>query len=161
MAIRSQWCRSLAEQVKLEIVEIINAPSLLASDHACFGEGAKRAGGAGADWLHLDITDEAVFSGSIIRRGEIGALVYATGGNTYFGKTAQLVQEALTVSHFQKVVLKIGNYLKRGINSASRIVVTAGNTPWPIPHFWKLESLGINRQRKSGRFWKTWPHRPD
>ena len=56
-------------------------------------------------------TGEAVFSGSIIRRGEIGALVYATGGNTYFGKTAQLVQEAQTVSHFQKAVLKIGNYL--------------------------------------------------
>jgi H+-transporting ATPase len=54
---------------------------------------------------------DPVFSGSIIRRGEIGALVYATGGNTYFGKTAQLVQEALTVSHFQKAVLKIGNYL--------------------------------------------------
>jgi H+-transporting ATPase len=54
---------------------------------------------------------DAVFSGSIIRRGEIGALVYATGTNTYFGKTAQLVEEAHTVSHFQKAVLKIGNYL--------------------------------------------------
>jgi H+-transporting ATPase len=54
---------------------------------------------------------EAVFSGSIIRQGEIGAMVYATGQNTYFGKTAQLVQEAHTVSHFQKAVLKIGNYL--------------------------------------------------
>jgi H+-transporting ATPase len=54
---------------------------------------------------------EAVFSGSIIRRGEIGALVYATGEKTYFGRTAQLVQEAHTVSHFQKAVLKIGNYL--------------------------------------------------
>jgi H+-transporting ATPase len=54
---------------------------------------------------------EAVFSGSIIRQGEIGAMVYATGANTYFGKTAQLVQEAHTVSHFQKAVLKIGNYL--------------------------------------------------
>jgi H+-transporting ATPase len=54
---------------------------------------------------------EAVFSGSIIRQGEIGALVYATGTKTYFGKTAQLVQEAHTVSHFQKAVLKIGNYL--------------------------------------------------
>jgi len=53
----------------------------------------------------------AVFSGSIIRQGEIGALVYATGANTYFGKTAKLVQEAHTVSHFQKAVLKIGNYL--------------------------------------------------
>jgi H+-transporting ATPase len=54
---------------------------------------------------------EAVFSGSIIRQGEIDALVYATGTNTYFGKTAQLVQDVKTISHFQRAVLKIGNYL--------------------------------------------------
>jgi H+-transporting ATPase len=54
---------------------------------------------------------EAVFSGSIVRQGEISALVYATGANTYFGKTAELVQEAHTVSHFQRAVLKIGDYL--------------------------------------------------
>ncbi len=62
----------------------------------------------------LPVTHEsgdAVFSGSIIRTGEIDALVYATGSNTYFGKTAQLVQGAQTVSHFQRAVLKIGNYL--------------------------------------------------
>jgi H+-transporting ATPase len=53
----------------------------------------------------------AVFSGSIIRQGEIDAMVYATGANTYFGKTAQMVQEANTTSHFQKAVLKIGDYL--------------------------------------------------
>lgn len=54
---------------------------------------------------------ETVFSGSIIRRGEIGAIVYGTGLNTYFGKTTQLVEEAHTVSHFQRAVLKIGDYL--------------------------------------------------
>ncbi len=54
---------------------------------------------------------DPVFSGSVVRRGEIGALVYATGTRTYFGKTAELVQDAHTVSHFQKAVLKIGNYL--------------------------------------------------
>jgi H+-transporting ATPase len=53
----------------------------------------------------------AVFSGSIIRQGEIGALVYATGAGTYFGKTAGLVLEAQTVSHFQRAVLKIGTFL--------------------------------------------------
>jgi H+-transporting ATPase len=54
---------------------------------------------------------EAVFSGSIMRQGEIDAMVYATGTRTYFGKTAELVQQAHTISHFQKAVLKIGDYL--------------------------------------------------
>jgi H+-transporting ATPase len=54
---------------------------------------------------------EAVFSGSIVKRGEADAMVYATGEKTYFGKTAQLVQGAHTVSHFQRAVLKIGDYL--------------------------------------------------
>ena len=56
-------------------------------------------------------TGEALFSASIIRQGESGALVYATGTNTYFGKTAELVQDAETISHFQKAVLKIGTFL--------------------------------------------------
>ncbi len=56
-------------------------------------------------------TGDAIFSGSIIRRGEIDALVYATGAKTYFGRTAELVETAVTVSHFQQAVLKIGDYL--------------------------------------------------
>jgi H+-transporting ATPase len=67
---------------------------------------------------------EAVFSGSIIRQGEIGAMVYATGANTYFGKTAQLVQEAQTVSHFQRAVLKIGNYLILLAVSLVTVIIT-------------------------------------
>jgi H+-transporting ATPase len=71
-------------------------------------------------------TGDAVFSGSIIRQGEIGALVYATGTGTYFGKTAELVQDAHTVSHFQRAVLKIGNYLIiLAVALVSVIVVTA------------------------------------
>ena len=53
----------------------------------------------------------AVFSASIVRQGEIGALVYATGANTYFGKTAELVQDVQSISHFQRAVLKIGTFL--------------------------------------------------
>ena len=51
------------------------------------------------------------FRGRLSARAKSARLVYATGANTYFGKTAQLVQEAHTVSHFQRAVLKIGNYL--------------------------------------------------
>ncbi len=56
-------------------------------------------------------TGEAIFSGSIIRQGESDAMVYGTGANTYFGKTTKLVESAITVSHFQRAVLKIGDYL--------------------------------------------------
>jgi H+-transporting ATPase len=55
--------------------------------------------------------EDAVYSGSILNQGEIEALVYATGSSTYFGKTAQMVEGTKTTSHFQKAVLKIGDYL--------------------------------------------------
>ena len=54
---------------------------------------------------------EAIFSGSIIRTGEFDGLVYGTGADTFFGHTAQLVQEKGAKSHFQRAVQQIGNYL--------------------------------------------------
>ena len=54
---------------------------------------------------------ESAFSGSVIKQGEMVGVVSATGAQTYFGKTAQLVGEAHTKSHFQRAVLNIGDYL--------------------------------------------------
>jgi H+-transporting ATPase len=54
---------------------------------------------------------DVAYSGSVIRQGEMNGLVAATGMNTFFGRTAKLVEEAKTQSHFQKAVIKIGNYL--------------------------------------------------
>jgi H+-transporting ATPase len=54
---------------------------------------------------------DTVYSSSIVKMGEIEAVVSATGKKTYFGKTAALVESAPSRSHFQKAVLKIGNYL--------------------------------------------------
>lgn len=51
------------------------------------------------------------YEGSVVNQGEMTALVVATGMNTYFGKTAKLVEETETKSHFQKAVVKIGDYL--------------------------------------------------
>jgi H+-transporting ATPase len=54
---------------------------------------------------------DAVYSGSIIKRGEIDALVYATGSGTFYGKTAELVSATGTRSHLQRAVSKIANFL--------------------------------------------------
>lgn len=54
---------------------------------------------------------DTAYSGSMAKQGEMKAVVTATGMHTYFGKTAGLVQQAATTSHFQRAVLKIGNFL--------------------------------------------------
>jgi len=54
---------------------------------------------------------DVAYSSSIVRQGEMNALVVTTGMNTYFGRTTKLVEEAHTKSHFQGAVVKIGDYL--------------------------------------------------
>ncbi len=54
---------------------------------------------------------QSLYSGSVLVRGEADALVCATGASSFMGKTTALVETAGTVSHFQRVVLRIGNYL--------------------------------------------------
>jgi H+-transporting ATPase len=54
---------------------------------------------------------EQAYSGSVVKQGEMVAVVTATGANTFFGRTAQLVAGAGSVSHFQRAVMKIGNFL--------------------------------------------------
>ncbi|HEX3013413.1 MAG TPA: HAD-IC family P-type ATPase, partial [Methanobacterium sp.] len=54
---------------------------------------------------------DIAYSGSVVNQGETNALVTSTGMNTYFGKTAQLVEKAETKSFLQKTVIKIGDYL--------------------------------------------------
>ncbi len=56
-------------------------------------------------------TGDTVYSGSIARQGEMDASVRTIGGNTFFGKTARLVQTKPPRSHFQAAVERIGNYL--------------------------------------------------
>ena len=56
-------------------------------------------------------TGDEAYSGTVVKQGEMVAEVSATGAQTKFGKTASLVGQARTVSHFQKAVLSIGDYL--------------------------------------------------
>jgi H+-transporting ATPase len=82
-------------------IKLIEGDYLLADESALTGESLP---------VEKHVSDVA-YSGSIARQGEMNGLVVATGMSTYFGRTAKLVEEAQTRSHFQKAVIKIGDYL--------------------------------------------------
>ena len=56
-------------------------------------------------------TGEEIYSGSVAKQGEMVAMVKSTGSNTFFGRTAKLVETAGAVSHFQKAVMRVGDFL--------------------------------------------------
>ncbi len=57
--------------------------------------------------------DDVGYANSIVKMGEMFAVVTQTANDTYFGKTVALVAKAQREqkSHFQKAILTIGNYL--------------------------------------------------
>jgi len=56
---------------------------------------------------------DTLYANAIVKQGEMQAVVTATGKHTYFGKTVGLVAKAQREekSHFQKMVLNVGNFL--------------------------------------------------
>jgi len=51
------------------------------------------------------------YAGSVVRRGEATCEVAVTGARTRFGRTAELVRTAKTVSHLQETILTVVKYL--------------------------------------------------
>ncbi len=66
----------------------------------------------------------AAYSGSIVKKGEMIGVITATGGNTFFGRTAKLVQSAGATSHFQAAVMKVGDFLI--VSAAALAVILVG-----------------------------------
>ena len=54
---------------------------------------------------------QEAYSGSIVIRGEMTAVVSATGTKTFFGNTDKFSEEAENKSSYEKAIIKIGNYL--------------------------------------------------
>jgi len=82
-------------------VKLFDGEYLSIDQSALTGESLPVSKGAG----------EIGYSGTLIKEGEMVALVCATGEDTYFGRTAKLVEGAGAVSHFQRAVVHIGNIL--------------------------------------------------
>ncbi len=76
---------------------------------------------------------DVAYSGSAVKLGEMTGVVTATGMSTYFGKTARLVEGAGTVSHFQRAVLRIGNFLILSTIGLVAVILTVAlfrGDPW-------------------------------
>jgi H+-transporting ATPase len=56
-------------------------------------------------------SEEILYSGSIVKRGESNGIVVSTGVNTYFGRTVQLVQLAKPKLHMEEVVSSVVRWL--------------------------------------------------
>jgi H+-transporting ATPase len=82
-------------------VKLIEGDYLLTDESALTGESLP---------VEKHLSDVA-YASSIAQQGEMNGLVVNTGTTTYFGKTTKLVEEAKTKSHFQKAIIKIGDYL--------------------------------------------------
>ncbi len=94
--------------VRVRLGEVVPADlKLVSGDYLQVDESALTGESLPVDKKQGDVA----FSGSVIRQGEMNGLVGSTGMNTFFGRTAKLVEDAQTQSHFQKAVIKIGNYL--------------------------------------------------
>jgi len=54
---------------------------------------------------------DLLYSGSVVKRGEANGIVVMTGGSTYFGRAAQLVQLAKPKLHIEKVISGVVRWL--------------------------------------------------
>ena len=94
--------------VKIRLGEIVPADlRLVAGDFAAIDQSALTGESLP---VAKKIGDEA-FSGSVVKQGEMEGVVIATGSHTFFGRTAKLVAGAGAVSHAQKAMFQIGNFL--------------------------------------------------
>jgi len=92
---------------------------------ALTGESAPVDGGPGA----------TAFAGAVVKRGEATGEVTATGARSKFGKTAELVRTAKTVSHLESTIFSIVKYLI--IADAALVVLVSlyalyAGLPWHV-----------------------------
>jgi H+-transporting ATPase len=94
--------------IRVRLGDIVPADATLVSGHPLSVDQSALTG----ESLPVDRNvGETIYSGSVVKQGEMDAQVTATGLRTFFGKTAQLVESATSVSHFQQAILKIGDFL--------------------------------------------------
>lgn len=93
--------------IHLRMGDLVPADTLLAEGQVALDQSALTG-----ESLPVDAgPGDQAYSGAIVKHGEATGYVTATGTRTFFGKTAELVAGAKTVSHLQQVIFTIVKYL--------------------------------------------------
>ena len=105
----TKWQQVLASQlVPGDIIRVRTGDFMTADAKIIDGEaGADQSALTGESMLISKKEGDMLFSGSVIKNGECNAVVTATGVNTFFGKTIQLVQMAKPRLHMEEVVANV------------------------------------------------------
>ncbi|MGO9451254.1 MAG: plasma-membrane proton-efflux P-type ATPase [Candidatus Binataceae bacterium] len=119
-----EWGLVPAEQlvpgdfIHLRMGDLVPADVSIAEGHALIDQSALTGESAPVEVNR----GKAAYAGSTVKRGEASGEVTATGARTYFGKTAELVSSARTVSHLEAIIFTIVKYLV-AIDTALAVVV--------------------------------------
>ncbi len=122
--------------IRIRLGDVIPADiKLVSGDYAMIDEAALTGESLPVE-KHIG---DVAYSGAVVKQGEMIAIVYGTAENTFFGRTAKLVAGAKTQSHFQKAVIRIGDYLIILNFVLVMIVVIAGlyrqESVWDVVQF--------------------------
>ena len=107
------WQRLPAESlvpgdlIHLRIGDIVPADARIADGNVLIDQSAITGESTPAEATAGD----TAYTGGIVKRGEVTAVVRATGSRTYYGKTAELVRHAKAAGHLQQMIFTIVKYL--------------------------------------------------
>eukprot|EP00742_Colponemidia_sp_Colp-10_P006463 GILJ01006924.1.p1 GENE.GILJ01006924.1~~GILJ01006924.1.p1 ORF type:complete len:956 (+),score=175.50 GILJ01006924.1:359-2869(+) len=98
----------VGDLVNLKLGDIVPADCVLLAGEPLEVDQSALTGESLPSTVHAGQT---VYQGSIVKRGELEALVSATGANTFFGKATALVSSVEATGNFQKVLTRVSMFL--------------------------------------------------
>ena len=93
--------------ITVKLGDIVPADAMILSDNLSVDQSSLTGESLPVEAHPSDI----IYAGAIVKQGEAKCLVVNTGANTYFGKTAQLVEIAQPKSHQEEVMMSIVKYM--------------------------------------------------
>jgi H+-transporting ATPase len=97
----------IGDRIKLKLGDIIPADARLGAGYLEVDQSAL----TGESLSVTKFEGDEVFQGAVVKRGDLEAIVIATGKWTFFGKTSRLTASVQQTGNFQRIIFKVSLYL--------------------------------------------------